>query len=74
MRNGILEAEACKEKPPEPILMGRHLLWLGFKEVRVRVEFIDSFFEGLGWDVRNVQGYGEHDKDVVHKSTIFEVF
>jgi len=27
----------------------------------VRVEFIDTFFEALGWDVRNVQGRGEHE-------------
>ena len=27
----------------------------------MRVEFIDPFFEALGWDVRNVQGRGEHE-------------
>jgi len=32
----------------------------------VRAEFIDPFLESLGWDVRNVQGRGEHDKDVIH--------
>jgi predicted type IV restriction endonuclease len=26
-----------------------------YKETQVRVEFIDPFFEALGWDVRNVQ-------------------
>ena len=30
-----------------------------YKETEVRVEFIDPFFEALGWDVRNVQGRGE---------------
>ena len=25
-----------------------------YKETQVRVEFIDPFFEALGWDVRNV--------------------
>jgi hypothetical protein len=34
-----------------------------YKETRVRVEFIDPFFEALGWDVRNVQGYEEHDPE-----------
>jgi predicted type IV restriction endonuclease len=29
----------------------------GYKETRVRVEFIDPFFEALGWDVHNVQGW-----------------
>jgi hypothetical protein len=32
-----------------------------YKETQVRVEFIDPFFEALGWDVRNVQGYAERD-------------
>ncbi|RLI51831.1 MAG: restriction endonuclease subunit M, partial [Candidatus Thorarchaeota archaeon] len=41
-----------------------------YKEARVRIEFIDPFFEALGWDVRNVQGRGEHDKDVVYEDTI----
>jgi hypothetical protein len=27
----------------------------------VRAEFIDPFLESLGWDVRNVQGRGEHE-------------
>jgi len=29
----------------------------------VRAEFIDPFFEALGWDMRNVQGYAEQYKD-----------
>jgi type I restriction-modification system DNA methylase subunit/predicted type IV restriction endonuclease len=41
-----------------------------YKEERVRVEFIDPFFEALGWDVRNVQGYAEPYKDVVHEDAI----
>jgi len=31
----------------------------GYKEARVRVEFVEPFFEALGWDVRNVRGYAE---------------
>ena len=27
----------------------------------MRAEFIDPFLESLGWDVRNVQGRGEHE-------------
>ena len=38
-----------------------------YKEARVRVEFVDPFFEALGWDVRNVAGYAEQYKDVVHE-------
>ena len=30
-----------------------------YKETQARVEFIDPFFEALGWDVRNAQGRGE---------------
>jgi predicted type IV restriction endonuclease len=41
-----------------------------YKETQVRVEFIDPFFEALGWDVRNVQGYAEPYKDVVHEDAI----
>ncbi|MEE8389712.1 MAG: N-6 DNA methylase, partial [Anaerolineae bacterium] len=42
----------------------------GYKEARVRVEFIDPFFEALGWDVHNRQGRGEHDKDVIYEDAI----
>jgi len=41
-----------------------------YKETRVRVEFIDPFFEALGWDVRNIGGQPEQYKDVVHEDTV----
>jgi len=41
-----------------------------YKEARVRVEFVDPLFEALGWDVRNVKGYAEQYKDVVHEDAI----
>ena len=41
-----------------------------YKEAHVRAEFIDPFFESLGWDVRNVQGYAEQYKDVIHEDAI----
>jgi hypothetical protein len=41
-----------------------------YKETQVRVEFIAPFFEALGWDVRNVRGYAEQYKDVVHEDAI----
>ena len=31
---------------------------------------MDPFFEALGWDVRNAQGYAEQYKDVVHEDAI----
>jgi len=43
---------------------------LDYREARVRVEFIDPFFEALGWDVHNRQGRGEHDKDVIYEDAI----
>ena len=41
-----------------------------YNETQVRVEFIDPFFEALGWDVRNVSGYAQQYKDVVHEATL----
>jgi hypothetical protein len=41
-----------------------------YKEAQVRTEFIDPLFEALGWDVRNVQGYAEQYKDVIHEDAI----
>jgi predicted type IV restriction endonuclease len=41
-----------------------------YKETQGRVEFVDPFFELLGWDVHNVQGYAEHYKDVIHEDAI----
>jgi len=41
-----------------------------YNETQVRREFIDPFFEALGWDVANVSGYAEQYKDVVHEDSI----
>ena len=41
-----------------------------YKETRLRIEFIDPFFEALGWDVSNAAGYAEAYKDVIHEDTI----
>ena len=41
-----------------------------YKETQVRVEFIDPFFEALGWDVRNTKGYAEQYKDVIHEDAL----
>ncbi len=41
-----------------------------YNETQVRREFIDPFFEALGWDVANKQGYAEAYKDVVHEETL----
>jgi len=41
-----------------------------FNETQVRREFIDPFFEELGWDLANKQGYAEAYKEVVHEDSI----
>jgi predicted type IV restriction endonuclease len=38
---------------------------IAYKEANLRLEFIDPFFEALGWDVANRKGYAEAYKDVV---------
>jgi predicted type IV restriction endonuclease len=41
-----------------------------YNETPVRREFIDPFFEVLGWDVVNKAGYAEAYKDVIHEDAI----
>ena len=37
-----------------------------YNETQVRVDYIDPFFELLGWDVHNRQGFAEQYRDVLH--------
>ncbi len=41
-----------------------------YNEAKVRREFIDPFFEALGWNVSNKQGYAEQYKEVVLEDAI----
>jgi len=41
-----------------------------YNETQVRREFIDPFFESLGWDVDNESGHAEAYKDVIHEDAI----
>lgn len=41
-----------------------------YNETQVRREFIDPFFEALGWDVNNCDGYAEAYKDVIHEDAV----
>ena len=41
-----------------------------YNEAQLRQEFINPFFEALGWDVRNIQGNAEAYKDVIHEDAI----
>lgn len=36
-------------------------------ETETRVQFIDPFFDLLGWDMHNARGYADAFKDVVHE-------
>lgn len=38
-----------------------------YNETQVRREFIDPFFEALGWDVSNKRNYAEAYKEVIHE-------
>ena len=40
-----------------------------YNETELRREFLDPFFEALGWDVNNSLRYSETYKDVVHEPT-----
>lgn len=42
----------------------------GYNEAQLRREFIDPFFEALGWDVTNRRGHAEPYKDVIHEDSI----
>jgi len=41
-----------------------------YNEAQLRIEFIDPFFEALGWDINNKQGYAENYKEVIHEDAI----
>ena len=41
-----------------------------YNETQLREEFINPFFEALGWDVRNLEGRAEAYKDVIHEDAI----
>ncbi len=42
----------------------------GYNETQLRREFLDPFFEALGWDVINKLGHAEAYKDVIHEDAI----
>ncbi len=41
-----------------------------YNETQVRREFIDPFFQALGWDVNNEAGNAEAYKDVIHEDAV----
>jgi hypothetical protein len=41
-----------------------------YNEAQVRQEFINPFFDALGWDIANKEGSAEAYKDVIHEDAI----
>src|SRR5438132_7458098 len=41
-----------------------------YNEARLRIEFLNPFFQALGWDVTNKHGYAEAYKDVIYEDAI----
>ncbi len=41
-----------------------------YNETQLRREFLDPFFEALGWDVANKEGLAEQYKDVIHEAAV----
>lgn len=41
-----------------------------YNEAQLRQEFLNPFFEALGWDMFNKQGYAEAYKDVIHEASL----
>ena len=41
-----------------------------YNETQLRIEFVDPFFEALGWDIANKEGHAEQYKDVIHEDAI----
>lgn len=40
-----------------------------YNETQVRVDFVNSFFQLLGWDVLNENGLPQHLREVTHEAT-----
>ena len=41
-----------------------------YNETQLRREYIDPFFEALGWDIANKEGWAEQYKPVVHEDSL----
>jgi predicted type IV restriction endonuclease len=43
-----------------------------YNETLTRIDFINPFFEALGWDMTNRQGLPENLREVIHEETTYE--
>jgi predicted type IV restriction endonuclease len=62
--NKIVELVERFDSNLEPYKQGK------YNETQVRLEFVNPFFEELGWDISNKKGYAEAYKEVVHEDAI----
>ena len=60
----VLDLVERFERNRDEYLSGR------YNEAQVRSEFLDPFFEYLGWDVNNRQDYAEAHKDVIPEDSL----
>ncbi|MFA5866359.1 MAG: N-6 DNA methylase [Actinomycetota bacterium] len=60
----ILDLVARFEENREALRAG------AYSEAELRTEFIDPFFEALGWDIANKAGMAEQYKDVVREASV----
>jgi len=42
----------------------------GLNETQLRREYLDPFFEALGWDVANRQGHAPAYREVIHEDAV----
>lgn len=42
-----------------------HYLQKGYPEAQVRIDFLNPFFDALGWDMENKAHKPPHDRDVI---------
>lgn len=43
----------------------RHYLAKGYPEAQVRIDFLNPFFQALGWDIENKAQKPPHERDVI---------
>ena len=60
----VLELVGRFERNRDEYVSGR------YNEAQLRQDFLNPFFESLGWDIQNRQGYAEAYRDVIHEDSL----
>ena len=50
----------------------KHYRSSAFNETMLRNEFLDPFFEILGWDIKNTSGSSTHEREVILEEALKE--